>query len=155
MKKENGKKGFGNKGFSLVELIIVIAIMAILIGIVGSQAIPYLEKSRESKDLTTLDAVFYAFQSAVLDNEQTAPITADGIANLPVVASPKGGTVKQTVEELLGANMDTDTELESKFKSKKGIATTPGTSASHVLFKFSTSSGVISVQKGTLPAISN
>ncbi len=39
-----------NKGFSLVELIIVIAIMAILVGIVGSQVLPYLNKSREAKD---------------------------------------------------------------------------------------------------------
>ena len=34
-----------NKGFSLVELIIVIAIMAILVGIVGTQVIPYIDKS--------------------------------------------------------------------------------------------------------------
>ena len=39
-----------NNGFSLVELIIVIAIMAILVGIVGTQVIPYINKSREAKD---------------------------------------------------------------------------------------------------------
>ncbi len=38
------------KGFSLVELIIVMAIMAILVGVVASQVIPYMEKSRQSKD---------------------------------------------------------------------------------------------------------
>lgn len=32
------------KGFSLVELIIVMAIMAILVGVVASQVIPYMEK---------------------------------------------------------------------------------------------------------------
>ncbi|MBQ6094530.1 MAG: prepilin-type N-terminal cleavage/methylation domain-containing protein, partial [Lachnospiraceae bacterium] len=36
-------KKLNNKGFSLVELIIVIAIMAILVGVVGTQVIPYLE----------------------------------------------------------------------------------------------------------------
>ena len=35
-----------NKGFSLVELIIVIAIMAILVGVVGTQVVPYLNKSK-------------------------------------------------------------------------------------------------------------
>ena len=48
-----------NKGFSLVELIIVIAIMAILVGVVGTQVIPYLENSRKAKDqqILTLDSM--------------------------------------------------------------------------------------------------
>ena len=47
--QENDKKGF-----SLVELIIVMAIMAILVGIVASQVLPYMEKSRQSKDQQVL-----------------------------------------------------------------------------------------------------
>ena len=44
MKKTN------NKGFSLVELIIVIAIMAILVGVLAPQYLKYVEKSRVSAD---------------------------------------------------------------------------------------------------------
>ena len=49
-------KKLNNKGFSLVELIIVIAIMAILVGVVGTQVIPYLENSRKAKDFQVISA---------------------------------------------------------------------------------------------------
>lgn len=61
-RKEELKKN--NKGFSLVELIIVIAIMAILVGIVGTQVIPYLNKSKESKDLQLVNSYSTAAVSA-------------------------------------------------------------------------------------------
>ncbi len=57
-------KKLNNKGFSLVELIIVIAIMAILVGVVGTQVIPYLENSRKAKDQQVLSAWNTAAMSA-------------------------------------------------------------------------------------------
>lgn len=68
MIRENQKKN-GTKGFSMIELIIVIAIMAILVALIGTQLIPYLEKSRESKDRATLDSALTAFQTALIDIE--------------------------------------------------------------------------------------
>ena len=62
MKNRNEKKD--NKGFSLVELIIVIAIMAILVGIVGTQVLPYLNKSKEAKDLQIVNSYSTAAVSA-------------------------------------------------------------------------------------------
>jgi type IV pilus assembly protein PilA len=57
-------KKLNNKGFSLVELIIVIAIMAILVGVVGTQVIPYLENSRHAKDYQILSSWNTAAMSA-------------------------------------------------------------------------------------------
>ena len=42
------KKKLNNKGFSLIELIIVVAIMAVLIGVLAPQYLKYVEKSRVS-----------------------------------------------------------------------------------------------------------
>lgn len=68
--KELQKKK-GKKGFSMIELIIVLAIMAILVALIGTQLIPYLERSREKRDMTTLDTCLTALQSAVADEEKT------------------------------------------------------------------------------------
>ena len=57
-----------NKGFSLVELIIVIAIMAILAGALAPSLIKYINKSRRSSDISNADTIRSAIQTA-LSNE--------------------------------------------------------------------------------------
>lgn len=72
-KLANRKKD--NKGFSLVELIIVIAIMAILVGIVGTQVIPYISKSKVAKDQQVLNSISTAAVTAYSENGATGDIT--------------------------------------------------------------------------------
>lgn len=64
MKKQ---KSIGNKGFSLVELIIVIAIMAILVGVMAPQLLRYVERTRVSADTQIADSVRTAVTTAMLD----------------------------------------------------------------------------------------
>lgn len=58
-----------NKGFSMVELIIVIAIMAILAGALAPTLIKYVNKSRISSDLESADTLAKATQLALVDQE--------------------------------------------------------------------------------------
>ena len=74
MKAKNEKKD--NKGFSLVELIIVIAIMAILVGIVGTQVIPYIDKSRNAKDVQKLSGLCTDAMTAYSSNAATLDATS-------------------------------------------------------------------------------
>lgn len=71
-------KKMNNKGFSLVELIIVIAIMAILVGVLAPQYLKYVEKSRRSADLDQLDSIYTACTTAASDADITDAPTADG-----------------------------------------------------------------------------
>ena len=80
MKAKNEKKD--NKGFSLVELIIVIAIMAILVGIVGTQVIPYINKSKVSKDQQVLNSFSSAAVTAYAENAETMPTTGTITVNV-------------------------------------------------------------------------
>ncbi len=54
-----------NKGFSMVELIIVIAIMAILAGAIAPALIKYINRSRLSSDIQTGQSVATAMQTAL------------------------------------------------------------------------------------------
>lgn len=80
-----------NKGFSLIELIVVIAIMAVLVGILAPAYIRYVEKSRKSKDVTMLDEVLKAANTVSTDEEYHVPVGAQ----FQVTAS--GGKLTLTV----------------------------------------------------------
>ena len=62
-------KKTSNKGFSMVELIIVIAIMAILAAALAPALIKYINKSRLSTDIQTGQTIATSVQSALANEE--------------------------------------------------------------------------------------
>lgn len=63
MKKTN------NKGFSLIELIIVIAIMAILVAIIAPNLTKYLGKSKKNTDTKNKDEIESTIKTCITDYE--------------------------------------------------------------------------------------
>lgn len=115
------------EGFSLVELIIVIAIMAILIGIVALAVIPYLEKSRVGKDQQTVDTVYSAFQTTIADQKVTANARVE-IKN-GADAVPSGAADDAFVKALAEALSATDkTDLHAGTSDKLESADAKGQS---------------------------
>lgn len=62
-------KKLNNKGFSLVELIIVIAIMAVLVGVLAPAYLRYVEKSRKSADIQAIDSIMIAMEVTAMGTE--------------------------------------------------------------------------------------
>ncbi|MEG2296565.1 MAG: prepilin-type N-terminal cleavage/methylation domain-containing protein [Clostridium sp.] len=70
------KKRKNSKGFSLIELIIAIAILVILTGLLAPQFMRYMEKSREAKDMQVLDTIYGAVQVALTNEDAYAAVTS-------------------------------------------------------------------------------
>ena len=81
-----------NKGFSLVELIIVIAIMVALIALLAPQFIKYVEQSRRSRDIQTADRIREAFLADIAEGS-TVGI---GSMRIEIDASNLPGTINET-----------------------------------------------------------
>ena len=76
----NKKKN--NKGFTLVELVIVIAILAILVGLLAPQYTKYVERSKKSADVNNMDELIKAVEVYVIDSATKDALTAQDTVTL-------------------------------------------------------------------------
>lgn len=120
MKAKNEKKD--NKGFSLVELIIVIAIMAILVGVVGTQVLPYINKSKEAKDFQIISSYGTAAMTAYSSNADKIKLGAtETKVELDVYpATAYGADTNQGILSSAIQDLTYDAIQKTKFKSTEG-----------------------------------
>ena len=86
-----------NKGFSLVELIIVIAIMAVLVGVLAPQFIKYVESSKQSTDIQNAAEIRAAVEAYVAEQAPTADVTVS-VNNAQITVA--GGDVGTALTEV-------------------------------------------------------
>ncbi len=112
MKNNNENRNRAQLGFSLVELIIVIAIMAILLGVVAPQFVSRISKSRKDACERSREGIARIVERCVMDS--TSGYTLDDITVNKIVKGeyaglsdedkaryvcPKGGTYEAWVQD--------------------------------------------------------
>lgn len=89
----NSDQDNSNKGFTLLELIIVIAIMAVLVGVLVPVFFKYIEKSRVTTDKQVAKAVHDAIEAAVADeyisDRPVGGVPLTNVANLETLPNPE------------------------------------------------------------------
>lgn len=145
MKKEK----MNDKGFSLVELIIVIAIMAVLVVVLAPQYLKYVERSRNSTDLSNATAIATAFQVYAADPEAKpafqvgykfkVAIGDTASADAVTETVPAGGTCAGAAAKALSEAAIDTSSLTCKSKSNWTAYAIEGTVAAdgHIDFTYS------------------
>ena len=117
-------KKMNNKGFSLVELIVVVAIMAVLMAVLVPTLIRNVEKTRVQKDKSAIAEIHHAVELAIADEDfldakvTTAGATATNgsiaVASLfDSTANSAGAKLAAEVALTVGTNV----KLTSKMKT--------------------------------------
>lgn len=106
-----------NKGFSLVELIVVVAIMAVLVGILAPAYLSYVEKTRIGADEDAAEEIRRAVETAcaevkVYDEVSTGTSLTIGSGTAITSCATNGSNLQLALEDVFGSKT-------FKCKSKK------------------------------------
>ncbi len=99
-----------NQGFSLVELIIVMAIMAVLVGVLAPNYMKYLDRARMTRDCTTVDAILDACEMLASDPDVSWLPGDDIMIEISMTGAEYSGGASTELSELVPGEK---TELKS------------------------------------------
>lgn len=112
MKKTN------NKGFSLIELIIVIAIMAVLVAIIAPNLTKYLGSSKEKTDQKNADEIAAQIQTCITEYDTEY----DCLGTQTVTWSDAGATCAGNSDFEAMVNQNITSSAQSKVDSSYATA---------------------------------
>lgn len=122
-----------NRGFSLIELIIAIAILVVLTGLLAPQFTKYIEKARWAKAVQTLDNIYSALEVAYIEVSQADKEAAEGtggwlrvLGGKTVEGSNAGKAICENMRETLGDDLmdrvDIDISVEEDSENKDDLS---------------------------------
>lgn len=114
-------KKMNNKGFSLIELIIVIAIMAVLVAIIAPNLTKYLGKSKSQTDKTNIDEIKKQFKNAISDaaTDEITNVAGTYTVDKNSVTTTATSTGATAFAGYVSKALDADTNTKSKVDSTK------------------------------------
>lgn len=132
MKKINNTlRKLDNKGFTLVELIIVIAIIAILIAVLAPQYTKYIERARKSNDISTAGNIKQAALTAALDPDNdlssfTVTWATTGDKSIKITSTAATGKSNTNAEKAIQDVVGASVTPQSKWAAAATTATPAG-----------------------------
>ena len=122
------EKKMNNKGFSLVELIIVVAIMAVLIGVLAPAYLQYVEKSKKTSDCTALGSAMDALEICAADpaldwKDETITVTV-GTNGVAFQKTNGSGACTNTLTQLGNIIENGDGEVQGNWSGTLSVEAT-------------------------------
>lgn len=101
------------RGFSLIELIIAIAILVVLTGLLAPQFMKYIEKARQAKMMQKLDNISEALQVAFIEATENGTVqTSGGILIYRGTVADKKNQLDKAVCDIMAVSLGRD-EMKS------------------------------------------
>lgn len=114
------ERKLNNEGFSLIELIVVIAIMAILVGVMAPTVTKFIERANESNDIQALQTIYTAVYTSKMDPMITENVPTNSYTLTAPTAGALDNDFNKSVCEILGTTDFSSIVFKSEKAGKTG-----------------------------------